>query len=54
MTGENLDLTGEQDPTERMQELQDADLDTENEREVSFVGTETTEAFDVDEALSNL
>lgn len=52
----DLDLSGEQDPTERMTE-QDAQLaedPPENLRETEFEGEDRTEDFDLDDALEAL
>jgi len=52
----DLDLSGEEDPTERMT-AQDAQLDEdppENHRETEFKGEDQTEEFDLDDALEAL
>jgi len=55
MTDE-LDLSGEQDPTERMEELQERSIpeDRESIREPGHDGEMETEEFNVSEALENI
>lgn len=57
MTGETgIDLSGEQDPTEKMVEKQDRAVpdEDENQRKPDHNGDVTTEEFDLSEALAEL
>lgn len=50
-----LDLTGEQDPTERMAVLQERSVPSiPSDSPGRFAGSETTEPFELEDALSNL
>jgi hypothetical protein len=55
---DEIDLSGEQDPTERMveqqQQAQERAEDDENLRDTGHDGSVETDEFDVSEALSNL